>query len=237
MRKVDRILATSDPHGENGKLLKLLKKAVYEPDRDLFIICGDLIDRGEENLDCLATCEELQKKGAILLKGNHEQFLEQSLHEMLASDIWRTQPSEYLYNWVNHYGGASMYHEIKDLSSEKLRSILKFVQSLSPYFATGKFIFSHGGANTSKPIEANTEDELIWADKSFPYCPAYKDKVMVFGHTPTWQLYPYDIKFKKANAKIWYDNTNKDKLCVDCGGVFGGRLAAIELPAYREFYE
>lgn len=63
MRNVDRILATSDPHGENGKLLRLLKKAAYEPDRDLLIICGDLIDRGEENLDCLATCEELQKKG------------------------------------------------------------------------------------------------------------------------------------------------------------------------------
>lgn len=30
MRTVDRILATSDPqHGENGKLVRLLKKAAY----------------------------------------------------------------------------------------------------------------------------------------------------------------------------------------------------------------
>lgn len=237
MRNVDRILATSDLHGENGKLLRLLKKAAYEPNKDLLVICGDLIDRGEENLNCLATCEELQKNGAVVLKGNHEQFLEQSLHEMLAGDTWRTHPSKHLSNWVNHYGGVSMYHEIKDLSAEKLMSILRFIQSLPPYFATDKFIFSHGGGNPSKPIEANTEDELIWADKSFPYCPAYKDKVMVFGHTPTWRLYPHDVNFKKINAKIWYDTTNKDKLCVDCGSVFGGRLAAIELPTYREFYE
>lgn len=95
-----------------------------------------------------------------------------------------------------------MYHEIKDLFSERLRLILKFIQSLPPYFAAGKFIFSHGGANTLKPIEANTEDKLIWTEKSFPYCPAYKDKVMIFRHTPTWRLYPYNKKFKKANAKI-----------------------------------
>lgn len=214
MRTVDRIIATSDIHGQNTKLLKLLNTALYEPDQDLLVICGDLIDRGVENLDTLATCADLQKKGAILLKGNHEQFLEQSLKEMLISDIWRSHPSESLNNWVQHNGGAEMFHEIKDLSNNKLAEILNFVQSLPIYFEVGNYIFTHAGANARKPIQKNTEDETVWMKDNFPYCPAYKNKIIIFGHVPTW----------------------KDKIGIDCGGVFGGRLAAIELPSYREFY-
>jgi len=242
MRTVDRIIATSDLHGQEKKFLSLLKKAQYDSDKDLLVVCGDMIDRGEQNLDCLATCEDLQKKGAVLLKGNHEQFLEQSLKEMVTSDIWRSCPSENLNNWVRHNGGESMYHEIKDLSTEKLTEILKFVQNLPTYFAAGNFIFSHAGANTLKPIEDNIENELVWMEEAFPVCPAYKNKVMIFGHVPTWLLCSFDANKRKGKnyrktATIWFDDAHKDKVGIDCGGVFGGRLAALELPSYREFYE
>ncbi|HWR05277.1 metallophosphoesterase [Sporomusa sp.] len=237
MRTVDRILATSDLHGQNKRFLNLLGKSEYEPDKDLLVVCGDLIDRGGENLDCLATCINLQKQGAILLKGNHEQFLESSLVEMIETDTWRTRPSEGLYNWVKHNGGAAMYEEIKDLSLGRLAEILKFVRSLSLYFTINNFIFSHAGANVAKPIEANTENELVWMDEDFPFCPAYTGKVIVFGHIPTWLLYDYDKAKIRKSARIWYDLDYQDKICLDCGGVFGGRLAAIELPSYREFYD
>jgi len=239
MRTVDRILATSDVHGQSTKLLKLLNTAEYEPEKDLLVICGDLIDRGEENLDALATCINLQKQGAILLKGNHEQFLEQSVKEMLTSETWRSHPSENLNNWVKHNGGASMFEEIKDLSNNKLVEILSFVQNLPIYFEVGNYIFTHAGANTRKPIQKNTEDETVWMEDRFPYCPAYKNKIMIFGHIPTWLLHQYSAKGKKEwkNTTIWFDTTWKDKIGIDCGGVFGGRLAAIELPSYKEFYE
>ena len=239
MHTVDRILATSDLHGQNKKFHKLLKTMQYEPEQDLLIVCGDLIDRGKENLKCLAACQKLQRQGAVLLKGNHEQFLEQSLIEMLETHTWRTMPSDNLYNWVTHNGGAEMYNEIKDLSAEKLTAILTWIQSLPLYFTIGKFIFTHAAANTHKPIEENTEDEVVWADESFYYHRAYKDKIMIFGHIPTWLLNKSgaENKDKNKNAKIWFDNVYKDKIDIDCGGVFGGKLAAIELPSMREFYE
>ena len=236
MRTIERILAIADVHGENGKLQKLLVKAGYQPDNDLLVICGDMIDRGKENLATLQTCDELRKKGAVLLKGNHEQFLQESLLEMTEGDGWRSRPSENLHNWYTSNGGAEMFGEIRDLSADKLERILTFAQSLPLYFSSGNFIFSHAGANVKKPIVANTENETVWMDESFPYAPAYSGKVLVFGHVPTWKLYPYDRKFKKANSKIWFDKVNKDKVGIDCGGIFGGRLAALELPTYREFY-
>lgn len=129
-----------------------------------------------------------------------------------------------------------MYHEIKDLPKEKLKKILQFVSNLPLYFTVENFIFTHAGANVAKPIESNAEYETIWMNQSFPSLPGYPGKVLVFGHTPTWQFYN-DNKINRKNTKIWYDSIHKDKICVDCGGVFGGRLAALELPTYREFYE
>ena len=242
MRTVDRILCTSDLHGQNKRFLKLLKTATYEPDKDLLVVCGDLIDRGEENLDTIATCIALQKQGAKFLRGNHEVFCEVALIEMIDSEVWRSGPSASLKLWIERNGGASMFEEIKNLSVGKLNDILTFIRSLPVYYANGKYIFTHAGANTRKPIENNNEDDLVWMEESFPFCSAYKDKVIVFGHTPTWLLHTYTPNNRKnkeyrKNAKIRFDEVNKDKIGIDCGGVFGGRLAMLELPSQREFYE
>jgi HSP90 family molecular chaperone len=85
-------------------------------------------------------------------------------------------------------------------------------------------------------IKDNTEDELETMNESFPKCPAYPERILVFGHMPTWNLYSYDKNFKKQNASIWYDMVNQDKIGIDCGVGFGGRMAALELPSYQEFY-
>jgi serine/threonine protein phosphatase 1 len=110
------------------------------------------------------------------------------------------------------------------------------MQSLPLYFSIGNYVFTHAGANVQKPIEANTENETVWMKESFPWCPAYPNKVLIFGYTPTWELGTYN-KINKKASKIWYDTVNKDKIGIDCGGVFGGRLAALELPSQCEFYE
>lgn len=75
MRTVDRILAISDLHGHQKRFLSLLKKAEYNPEMDLLIVCGDMIDRGEENLKVIDTCEKLREKGVILLRGKSENKL------------------------------------------------------------------------------------------------------------------------------------------------------------------
>lgn len=237
MRTVDRILAVSDPHAENKKMQALLDKAEYDPEHDLLVLCGDMIDRGGENLAILETCRSLREKGAVLLKGNHEQFLEHALQEMLGGDAWRTSPSAELYQWYTYHGGRSMFQEIKELSPLVWLEMLDFVQSLPPCFTVGSFIFSHAGVNPQKPLAEHTENELLWMEADFPFREAYPGKTVIFGHTPTWLLYPYDGKKKdRKAAKVWYDTIHKDKVGIDCGGVFGGRLAALELPSYREFY-
>lgn len=238
MRTVDRILATSDIHGQNTRFLNLLKKTEYDPTADLLVVCGDMVDRGPENMDTLRTCQELVSKGAVILRGNHEQFLTEVLQIMLADPNWSQSPVVDV--WARCNGGGTCFEEIKNLPEEKLREILEFIMSIPNYFTVGDYIFTHAGVNKNKPIEKNSEDDLVWADNIFPLIPAYKGKTVIFGHTPTWILYPHfsnrNNKQYRKSAKIWYDPINNDKIGIDTGGVFGGRLAMLELPSGREFY-
>ena len=230
----DRILAVSDIHGEHDKFLKLLEKAEYNSTCDLLIVCGDMIDRGNQNLDTIQTCQKLQQQGAVLLKGNHEQFAQECIQ-----DIILERPSEALQLWVMNNGGAVTYDELVNLSKAELKDLLSFLRRLPLYFEIQNYIFVHAGVEAKKPLDKNTEDELIWSDDSFYYCPTYKGKTVIFGHTPTFLLTTpkkRNDKAYKQSAKIWYDQTFKDKIGIDCGSVFGGRLAAIELPSGREFY-
>ena len=55
--------------------------------------------------------------------------------------------------------------------------------------------------------------------EAIPKRPKPRRQVCYFGDTPN------------GNREV-----NKYKVGIDCGGVFGGRLAALELPTYREYY-
>ena len=234
MRTFDRILAVSDVHGEHDKFLALLKETEYDPASDLLIVCGDIIDRGTQNIETIRTCQKLQQQGAILLKGNHEQFAEECIKDMILE-----RPSESLQLWVCHNGGSNTYDELINLSKSELKDLLSFIRRLPLYFAVGDYIFVHAGVDSKKPIEQNKEDDLVWCEDSFYYCPAYKGKTVIFGHTPTFLLATpkkRNDKAYKRSAKVWYDTLNNDKIGIDCGSVFGGRLAALELPSGRVFY-
>ena len=55
----------------------------------------------------------------------------------------------------------------------------------------------------------------------------YKDKYLVTGHTPTFNI---DEKYKN---KIYINNNH---IAIDCGAVYNGRLGCICLNTFKEFY-
>lgn len=71
----ERILAISDVHGHYEELMMLLEKADYNPNRDKLILLGDYIDRGEKSYEVIQMLKKLQRKGSIILRGNHEEIL------------------------------------------------------------------------------------------------------------------------------------------------------------------
>jgi serine/threonine protein phosphatase 1 len=232
-----RILCISDIHGEYNKFMALLKKVNYNPEEDQLVLHGDYVDRGDQNMACIMKVMELQKLGAVALRGNHEEFLKEAINEMLfGPDPYNSSYGSNLNLWVGYNGGAKTYSEIKNLSNDELDEVYRFVCRLPNMAHWNEYIFVHAGVNSKKPIEQNTKDEFIWSREEFIWCPAYKDKIVIFGHTPTCNLHPYGKAPKIEDSKIWYDQNYKDKIGIDCGSIFGGRLACLELPSMEEYY-
>jgi len=233
-KKYQRILAISDIHGQKKHFLKVLEQSEYDPSQDLLIIAGDSLDRGEDNMGSFELCQNLHKNGAVFLKGNHEQMLEENLQKMLADTNWKKRPPEELMLWFTYNGGAKTLNEIKNFSITKLTQLFFYIRAMPTHFVIDDYIFAHAGINPAKELSENTSKDFVWGLRDFYAHPAYIGKTVIFGHTPTFYL--PDAPKRISASLIWHDPIHHDKIDIDCGCVFGGRLACLELPSLQEYY-
>ena len=71
-----RIVVISDVHGHKDLLVKLIEK-VDLSDGDYLIILGDFINRGIDSFETYKYVQELSlRKNTIILKGNHESWMQ-----------------------------------------------------------------------------------------------------------------------------------------------------------------
>ena len=107
---------------------------------------GDLLDRGEQNFECLSFVNSIDRK--ILIRGNHEDLLESLLNRGWISDIdihnGTTTTLIECYKKV---------HSTTDLPEEAISLIndfkeydiwKRYVNSLVDYYEDGDYIFVHG---------------------------------------------------------------------------------------------
>ena len=188
------IYVISDLHGyPHEKFLALLDKAGFGRDDFLYIL-GDVVDRngdgGVETLNWLMYQTNVQ-----LILGNHESMLlacafvfdeitEDSIDSLTAEKI----------DMLTRYqadGGDVTLKAMQKLSKEYQQDILDYLRDCPLYetvTAGGKdFILVHAGLDNFSPeknIEDYTVEELLWAWPKLTDV-YYKDKMTVFGHTPT----------------------------------------------------
>lgn len=70
-----RFLLISDIHGELNLFEELLEKASYHAEEDQLVLVGDYVDRGPNSRGVLNKVMKLKSKGAIVLRGNHDEML------------------------------------------------------------------------------------------------------------------------------------------------------------------
>lgn len=202
-----RIFAIGDIHGCAEALEKLLKQLPVDWNEDLVIFLGDYIDRGPEPRKVIEKVMELKKlypKRVIPLRGNHEWMFLRYLQGI--------EPEVFLFNG----GEATLrayYHEGQLLLPEEHRN---FLENLPLYYETEEYLFVHAGIRPGVALEAQSEEDLLWIREGFYYYPGTFPKKIVFGHTP----FPEPLILP-------------DRLGIDTGCVYGGKLTAIELPTER----
>jgi len=225
MSKKKRILAISDIHGHYDELVRLLDFANYNSKEDQLILLGDLVDRGTQNMKTLLYARDLEKDGAIVLMGNHDKVAYLSMNELLTTGYGIDTQTH-----VNCLNGSETYNEFIKLPDVDKKIVRNFLRNRPLYFEYDKYIFVHSGISPDRPINEVDEDVLLWSREEFYEFSSYKDRVVVFGHTPTKYLNTYQENL------IWFDKINKDKIGVDCGCFFSGLLGCLEIDLATDKY-
>lgn len=222
-----RLLAISDIHGCYDEFINLINKIELNK-KDTLVILGDLIDRGTKNMQVILKVQQLKEEGydIITLKGNHE--------TMFLYGIKTYKSIEHL-KYTNDYktlfknGTLESMKEYYELTDEEKSIVKKELNTQKFFHEKNNHLFVHAGVVSGIQLGEQIADDLLWVREEFMDRPHNLPYVIVFGHTPTAHLNP------NKELKIYY---GEDRIGIDCGCIFGGKLACLEILeyGYKEHY-
>ena len=217
-----RFLAISDIHGELELFEELLQKAEYDAGEDQLILLGDYEDRGPDSKGVLERVIELKKRGAIVLRGNHDQMMLDAANDKPgAKQMWaRNGALSTLQSYDPSIKGmtlptAAVFWEHVD-----------FIKEMDYYHETDDFIFVHAGVQPDTPVGLTDPAILMWIREEF-YEAYAGEKTVVFGHTQT-----FFLRGTSNNDVYFGDNRI---IGIDGGAVYGGQLNCLELPSRKVY--
>lgn len=208
--QMGKIFAIGDIHGTLSMLEKMMKNLSIDRKNDTLVFVGDYIDRGPDSMGVVDYVLDIRKEfpNVIYLMGNHEQMFLNYYLEKKDEDL-------YLHN-----GGMTtlisygfMQKGRNELNMPE--SHMEFFTTLRPYYETEDYIFVHAGMRPGIPLNQQSLHDLLWIRYEFISSPEKFGKLVVFGHTPFSSGVPF---------------IDHNKIGIDTGAVFGGRLTCIELP-------
>lgn len=231
------IYAISDIHGEYEKYLAMLEKIKFSNSDTLFVL-GDVIDRGPEPVKILRDMS--LRHNVYPIFGNHE-LMALDVLKVLLADVTQenyatqltTETLNKMYVWQKN-GGDITLAKFKALPVEERLDLLEYMEDFAPYEAVNtngkKFILTHSTLGSdfdeSKSLSSLNFSFLAFDRASYNKKYFSDDTVyVVSGHTPTITI--------TGAARIYHCSNNID---IDCGAVFGGRLACLCLDTMEEFY-
>ncbi len=176
-----RKFVIGDIHGHFDEMMELFDYTDFQPDNDLLISLGDLVDRGPDPINVI---EKLMKvRNFIHILGNHDEWCYQYL-----------KTGNIPFEWISQ-GGDITLNAYRNTPSLKKRHKRFFEKSKLYFVDEGSRLFVHGGYNPRIPLnEQKTDKELLIWDRSLILTAMeYEQHNQLFsefseifiGHTPT----------------------------------------------------
>lgn len=203
-----KIFAIGDIHGCLDKLKTLLGMIQLDWDKDLMVFLGDYVDRGPDSRGVIELLLDLKKEHAdrlIFLKGNHEWMFTQFLKGEDYDLFLKNGGRKTLESYSVEKGKIDIPQSHRD-----------FLDHLDLYFETDDYIFVHAGLRPYISISEQSPEDLLWIRSHFLKSSYDWGKRVIFGHTP------FSVPFIEAN-----------KVGIDTGAVYGGRLTCLVLPDFE----
>ncbi len=221
MKEKKIIYAVSDIHGCASALKHALEESGFDPNNSahLLIVLGDLFDRGIENREVLAYLSSIKNK--ILIRGNHEDILKQSLTTGSVTEHQFVNGTHItLCEFFPYYHGERRLDIFESRSRRTAEMLINLIESMRDYVETDNYIFVHGwltddAADNDFRYASRAKWEgarwIRW-HKRYPYFDIPGGKTIVVGHTP-------------AYYASMFDHTRSD---YDCSIFYGDKLIAID---------
>lgn len=217
----------SDIHGCFDEYRELLDKIGFSDEDELYIL-GDAMDRGPEPIRVIH--DLMNRPNVHYILGNHDvmflnvlQKLSVELTEETANALTGDDMLAY-YDWMLN-GGDVTLRQFRGLSREQQADIRDYLECAAYYELVENDdklnVLVHAGISSFDPdkeMDDYDPADLIWdrPDYSRKYFPG--DRIfMVTGHTPT------PLIREDRQPLVYAKNGH---IAIDCGCVFGGKLAA-----------
>lgn len=224
----------SDIHGDDAKFFEMLSTINLSQD-DMLYILGDVVDHGKSSLLILDYI--MQEDNIVLLKGNHELFLQYYLegNSLLQENYIR-------------WGGKKTILELEGCDVNKKREYAMFLRKLPIYLELKiderSYFLTHSGFVLNDNCVLNADGSInlsesieMWCNESeFKYLIS-KDihhispkivlkNTVIVGHVPVQKIYGNSIFF------------GENIIDIDCGvSTFAeGKLACLRLEDMKEYY-
>lgn len=225
----------SDIHGCLDEYRELLGRLALSGSDTLYVL-GDAIDRGPASAAVLR--DVLSRRGIIYIPGNHDYFL----HRLgprygfsrAEGRVRRTLFDRALYAGWMLDGGRSTLEQFRMLPSEERRRILRQLEAapacLEVEAAGHTYVLVHKAVSGFEQRLSFSDWKLrhfLQKPADFRH-PCFIDgRTVVSGHTWTAEIR------RDGRSEIYADCGH---LAIDCGCVFGGRLAAHCLETGKTLY-
>ncbi|MCD7819635.1 MAG: metallophosphoesterase [Lachnospiraceae bacterium] len=236
-RRGAMIYVISDLHGCLREFKQLLK-SIHFSEKDELYILGDMMDRGSEPIKLI---QLLMMYGNIYpIMGNHDymalkvlsklnfEISEESLAALSSDDLM-----DYLY-WTQD-GGEITARQFTALDMESREDILEYLGECSFYeeiMLNGRrYVLVHAGLDhfeENRELDSYGLAELIFvrADYTRRYF-TDENTYLITGHTPTRTI-------REDRKDLVYQENGH--IALDCGCVYGGKLAAFCLDNRQIYY-
>ena len=218
----------SDIHGCYEEYKELLDQIRFSDGDELFIL-GDAMDRGPQPIRVMQ--DIMFRSNVTYIIGNHDyeffyfakKLMVRKEGEKRKDDMTEDELSAFV-GWLQDGGGITL-RQFSELSLKDGRAILKYMADASAYEVLEdkgkKYILVHAGIDDFREDRDLEEYDLLDFISSRPdYAKRYyQDEAVcvVTGHTPT------SLIREDGLPLVYQENGH---IAIDCGYVFGGRLAA-----------
>jgi serine/threonine protein phosphatase 1 len=189
-------IVISDIHGMAAKLEILLGQIDMwcatnaKAELRQLIFLGDYIDRGPDSRQVLQIVQRLQAKGAICLRGNHEELM-----------LRATESERDLTNFLANGGGATITSLCTPAAFRKAQ---EWMRALPTSHEDELRYYVHAGISPGVPLDQQTAYTKLWIRDSFLRHRGPFPKYIVHGHTPTIYLDPQqtipDVRDNRCNV-------------------------------------